>query len=242
MRCEFKAQADAGPDQGRYKRTLPDEQIPFSATQGRTVFQEALTGGGMHSYFALAEQFQTQAEPTYCGISSLVMVLNALQVDPKRRWKGVWRWFNEDVADCCQQLVKIDKEGITLDRLAELGRCNGVDVVSVHADAHAESIETFRREVSRVTSRVVGDGVTGEALIASYSRATLGQTGNGHFSPIGGYHAAQDLVLIMDVARFKYPPHWVALPALWRAMQSVDADTGLSRGYLLIRANAPRTI
>jgi Phytochelatin synthase len=31
----------------------------------------------------------------------------------------------------------------------------------------------------------------------------LGQTGSGHFSPIAGYHAATDSVLILDVARFK---------------------------------------
>lgn len=25
------------------------------------------------------------------------MVLNALEVDPKRRWKGNWRWFSGNV-------------------------------------------------------------------------------------------------------------------------------------------------
>ena len=29
------------------------------------------------------------------------------------------------------------------------------------------------------------------------------QTGDGHFSPIGGYDPENDLLLIMDVARFK---------------------------------------
>ena len=24
----------------------------------------------------------------------------------------------------------------------------------------------------------------------------------------GGYHAERDMVLILDTARFKYPPHW----------------------------------
>jgi len=51
-------------------------------------------------------------------------------------------------------------------------------------------------------------------LIASYDRASLGQTGNGHFSPIGGYHMERDLVLVLDVARFKYPPHWVSAERL----------------------------
>jgi hypothetical protein len=49
-----------------------------------------------------------------------------------------------------------------------------------------------------------GSGGSGpEILLAGYSRKALGQTGDGHFSPIGGYHRGRDLVLLMDVARFK---------------------------------------
>ena len=42
-----------------------------------------------------------------------------------------------------------------------------------------------------------------EHLVVSYSRRTFSQTGDGHFSPVGGYHKERDLVLILDVARFK---------------------------------------
>ena len=42
-----------------------------------------------------------------------------------------------------------------------------------------------------------------EVVVVSYSRKQLGQTGDGHYSPIGGYHRASDQVLILDVARFK---------------------------------------
>eukprot|EP01032_Pedospumella_encystans_P007655 gene7655-9160_t len=73
-------------------------------------------------------------------------------------------------------------------------------------------------------------------MIASYSRRDLEQSGSGHFSPIGGYCAERDMVLIMDVARFKYPPHWVPLAALYQAMQRVDPETGKCRGYMLLSA------
>lgn len=56
------------------------------------------------------------------------------------------------------------------------------------------------------------------------------QTGTGHFSPIGGYHAGKDMALILDVARFKYPPHWVPLKLLWEAMDHFDETTGQRRG------------
>ena len=59
------------------------------------------------------------------------------------------------------------------------------------------------------------------------------QTGTGHFSPIGGYNAERDMALILDVARFKYPPHWVPLKLLWEAMDSIDQSTGKRRGYII---------
>jgi hypothetical protein len=51
---------------------------------------------------------------------------------------------------------------------------------------------------------------------------------------VGGYHEARDLVLIMDVARFKYPPHWVPLSLLYTAMLDVDQDSGTSRGWMTL--------
>lgn len=73
--------------------------------------------------------------------------------------------------------------------------------------------------------------------MVSYSRRAFNQTGDGHFSPVGGYHRSRDLVLILDVARFKYPPHWVSLPMLYEAMSRPDPVTGLPRGYLLMSAH-----
>ena len=68
-------------------------------------------------------------------------------------------------------------------------------------------------------------------MVVSFCRQSLGQTGDGHFSPIGGYDEEGDRVLVLDVARFKYPPYWVKLPELWEAMKGVDSATGMPRGY-----------
>merc|ERR1712032_276346 len=89
----------------------------------------------------------------------------------------------------------------------------------------------------RATVRTTLGGTQREFLVASYSRQRLGQTGGGHFSPIGGYHEESDSVLIMDVARFKYPAHWVPLEELVQAMLCPDPDTGRPRGYLHLRAH-----
>ena len=36
----------------------------------------------MDNYFKLSEQFVTQSETASCGPASLIMVLNALEIDP----------------------------------------------------------------------------------------------------------------------------------------------------------------
>lgn len=83
--------------------------------------------------------------------------------------------------------------------------------------------------------------VRGEVPGAAYDRTALGQTGSGHFSPLGGYHAAKNLVLMLDVARFKYPAHWMDENCLWQAMQRIDPTTNQARGWMVIRASARRS-
>src|SRR5687768_4068154 len=111
-----------------YRRPLPAETVAFASPEGRRLFREALADDGLDGYFPLAEQFHTQADPAFCGLGSLVVALNALGVDPGRLWKGPWRWFAEDLLDCCVPLDEIRRRGLDLDELACLARCNGAAV------------------------------------------------------------------------------------------------------------------
>lgn len=52
------------------------------------LFIEAIQSGTMENFYRLISYFQTQSEPAYCGLASLSMVLNALAIDPGRKWKG----------------------------------------------------------------------------------------------------------------------------------------------------------
>ena len=220
--------AEAGSLQtGFYRRPLPEGLIPFSSAEGRQVFREALLEGGMEGYFRIAEQLHTQAEPAFCGLGTLVVVLNALSIDPGRLWKGPWRWFGEELLDCCRPLDTVKREGITMSQFACLARCNGARVRSYPAEA--STISELRYHV-RAASSAPG----GVHVVAAYSRKALGQSGDGHYSPIGGYHRARDLALILDVARFKYPPHWAPLPVVWEAMQPEDPATQRPRGYFVL--------
>jgi glutathione gamma-glutamylcysteinyltransferase len=213
---------------GFYRRPLPHGLVAFASAEGRAIFREALAEGGMEGYFSLAEQFHTQAEPAFCGLGTLVTVLNALAIDPGRIWKGSWRWYAEELLDCCRPLDEVKKTGVTMPQLTCLARCNGAAVDE--RGAERTSLDALRAAV------VEASGSAGEPhVVAAYARPVLGQTGGGHYSPVGGYHRGRDLALLLDVARFKYPPHWVPLPLLWEAMQAIDEATGRPRGYLVFR-------
>jgi glutathione gamma-glutamylcysteinyltransferase len=228
-----------------YQRCLPQSQIPFASKEGRRLFREALGAGDAENFYFLAEQFRTQDEPTFCGLSTLAMVLNSLRIDPMRTWKGAWRWFNEHNLGCCSETssTKVRAEGLTFDMFKCLASCNGAVATAHRAPtpwADAEDLEDFRRrfrDIVKTTCRSMDRNF----IVISYSRESLGQTGAGHFSPIGGYHEASDSVLIMDVARFKYPPHWVSISDIAEAMTQIDPVSRLPRGVIEVRANPPQT-
>ena len=218
-----------------YRRALPESQIAFSSPEGRLLFAEALANGTLSGFFPLIEQFHTQADPAYCGLASLVMCLNALAIDPGRVWRGPWRWFSEELLDCCTPLDKVKQTGLSLDEVACLARCNGAETTLYRAEEY--DLATFRNAIEQVSRR------DDKVLVTSYARPALGQTGDGHFSPIGGYHSSRDLVLLLDVARFKYPPHWVKVKDLYFSMREPDKSTGRSRGWLqLSRRGMPSIV
>ncbi|PRP86717.1 Glutathione gamma-glutamylcysteinyltransferase [Planoprotostelium fungivorum] len=212
---------------GFYRRPLPDTCVAFESAEGRSIFRDALEDGGMECYFPLAAQFHTQADPAFCGLGTLSMILNAFQIDPGRIWMGPWRWYSETFLDCCLPLEEVQKNGITLPQFVCLADCNGLLTQLNYASE--SDVQKFRNEVSAACRKPEK-----RVVVVSYDRRGLGQTGAGHFSPVGGYDQRRDMVLLLDVARFKYPPHWVSLTLLFDSMKSNDPATERSRGFVTL--------
>ena len=93
---------------------------------------------------------------------------------------------------------------------------------------HSCDFEVFRLALE-ATSRVEDF-----QMICNLSRKVLGQTGDGHFCPVGGYNAEAGMVLLLDTARFKYPPHWVNLNLLYQSVCTSDSESGIMRGFILL--------
>jgi len=161
--------------------------------------------------------------------------LNSLSIDPGYIWKGNWRFFDENTLRTCDKrkpkdnpLQNIMEEGITFEEFLYLAECNGASIIPFFASN--TTLEQFRSAILAACTRRLDD----IRLVCSYNRSTLQQTGTGHFSPIAAYHSQEDLVLILDVARFKYPSHWIPIELLWQSMCTIDSATGKTRGFYLI--------
>ena len=99
--------------------------------------------------------------------------------------------------------------------------------------ATPESLPAFREALAAACR-----APDGPFLVVNYARAALGQTGDGHFSPVGAWHEGEDRLLVLDVARFKYPPHWVKVESLWAAMTALDPSSDEPRGWATLKAAA----
>merc|ERR1719460_2197701 len=159
-----------------YRKPLPTCCIPFSSDEGRSIFKEALAAGFMEGYFRLAAQFRTQEEPSFCGITTMTMVLNALEVDPGRPWKGVFRWYHEKMLDCGHNYEYWEQKGITFDEWKCLATCNGLQILQAVRGSEEGSEEALRTAVKKSCS-----SVSDSVVVVSYDRRGLGQAGSGHF-------------------------------------------------------------
>lgn len=189
-------------------------------------------------YGALAEAFLTQANLAYCGVASSVMALNSLAVPaPPVSGYGRYRFWTQDnlfAAPATRALLppeQVARRGMTLQQLRDLLASAGAEARAIHGSGLA--LAAFRRLVATNLAD------PRDRLLVNYLRSGIGQDGGGHISPLAAYHAASDRVLILDVARYRYPSLWVPLEALWRATRGIDPDSGLSRGLVVVRRPQP---
>lgn len=208
-------------------RKLPDHLTSLESPEGQKLFQESFSSGCSTNFFSLITNFASQSDVSMCGPASLAMVLNALKLDPIRTWRRPWRWWSDEMFACCEGSLQVMKaSGVTLeffDRIAKQQKGIAVDTRG------PGTASEFRKYLLQSATE------PNTHVIVSFGRESLGQTGIGHFSPVAGVHPDKDLVLVLDVARFKYPPYWVKIEELHAAMTGVDPESGVSRGYCVIK-------
>jgi Phytochelatin synthase len=211
---------------------LPDDLINLNSDRGARLLIES---EAMEAYWPLSIQFVTQKNQAYCGVASLVMVLNALGVPaPAAPEFEPFRTFTQDnVLNERTEKIRpqeiLAKKGMTLDQFGEI-----VGTYPVTADVrHAadSSLDEFRTSATQYLD------APDRHVVVNYLRDAIGQERGGHFSPLAAYDADSDRFLLLDVSRYKYPPIWVAADALFAAMNTPDSDSdNKTRGFVLVTA------
>jgi hypothetical protein len=184
------------------------------------------------SFWPLSAQFETQKNQAYCSVATSVMVLNALNIPrPSSSLYPDFPYFTQDdffrsVDPRVATAAQVAGNGMTLDQLGAVLGQFPVTVQKIHASDL--TVDQFRDTIRSVV------GQDGRFVLLNFKRSTVGEVGGGHWSPIAAYDAASDSALVLDVARYKYPPVWVPVTKLYQGAVAVDSDSGLSRGLLIV--------
>lgn len=159
--------------------------------------------------------FEFQHNQSVCGPTSVADVLHSLGIagsqeqvlagSPERTWFGYLLG------------------GLTLDQLGALLARRTGHPVRVLRDL---TLAQFRAEVRQLND-------PHRRVIANFHRGPLFGRGHGHFSPLMAYLPGRDLVLVGDV-NAAYRPFLVGTDRLWRAVTTIDPDTGKRRGLAVV--------
>jgi len=128
-------------------------------------------------------------------------------------------------SDCVVSLIGHDPDGITLDQWGSTVKCWGGNVTVVHA---------ANINPSQFTSLARAAMSKGSQVVINFHRQGLAELGGGHFSPLAAYAPEADKFLIMDVARYKYPPVWATSKDIYTAMNTIDNSSNLTRGFAIL--------
>ena len=209
---------------------LPANLTDLNSDQGEKFFLES---GALATYFPIADNFVTQKTQAYCGVASIVMVLNAAGVpaptSPEYQPYHIFTQDNllDERTDAVLPRDVLARQGMTLDQLGGLLALHPL-TVEVHHAADG-GLDALPRRGARLSRR------EGSFRDRELSAKAIGQQTGGHISPLAAYDAEADRFLILDVARYKYPPVWVKASDLFDAMNTIDAvNDNKTRGYVLI--------
>jgi hypothetical protein len=210
--------------------SIHPELIALDTPDGQSI----LSHSHNKHFWQLMLFYTTQQNLGYCGVASSVMVLNASRLSPPEteaitpfRIFDQDNFFNKDVLKVIHP-SHVKSNGMSLSQLAQAINTFGPATEIIYAaDLNLDQMR------QRVISALDADN---QWIIGNFHRKYIHEVGNGHFSPIAAYDQVSDRFLILDVARYKYPPVWVKTADLYRAMTlSADGKVVRQRGFVIVR-------
>lgn len=212
----------------------PQALVAFDSDEGMA----RLTRSRSKSDFAaLANQFEAQTNPVFCGPTTAAIVLNAQQRErpgaPRSTQESVIAKGRKPRAQVLGEPLTINGRSTTdygyqLRQLDELLQANG-------ASTQLVIVDDSRAEDEIRAALVDNLGRHGDYVVVNYRRDRVGQQGGGHISPLGAYDAESDSFLVLDVNPANAAWVWMPAKTLIKGMRSFD--TVENRGYILVAPN-----
>eukprot|EP00741_Cyanophora_paradoxa_P018385 tig00000204_g17751.t1 len=180
-------------------------------------------------FFNISSHIVTQENQAFCGIATFTTILNALGVPAPELFPGFPYYVQNNLFSAATERVvrraDIEKRGMEMAEWEAFARA----FPGVKAKAHYGN-ETSLEALRGIARRVFAS--SGSFVAINFLRSEMGEIKGGHWSPAAAYDEESDRVLIMDVARFKYPPVWVKLETLLRSMNTRDGAR--HRGLVIV--------
>lgn len=198
--------------------------ISLHSSDGHQLLKEVQEKGDFQAN--LYKIFTKQVGGTSCGLVSCCLVMSAKTATDKFMYTES-NMFNYSQTQVVLKQDEFQRKGMTLVQVRDLLLSHGCQVKMVHSED--SSVEEFRSDAIRALSHADSSC----AVVVNYHMKTLGQSFDfGHHSPIAGYHAGTDRLLLLDT----WPSSdecWAEAKNLFGAMNTVDTDSGKTRGYCI---------
>lgn len=219
--------------------SLSINSLALSVSEPELIYWDSPAGKTLQSripadadYWQLITNFAVQSTQSYCSVASAITALNSMPIaKPVDIAYAPYAYFTQsnfftpDVNKIISAQTVLEL-GMTRVEMVKALTAEGVHATTVAGDIIKE------KALRTLLKKALGDD--GQYVLVNYLRAKLGQEGAGHWSVLAAYDAKSDKVLILDVAKYKYPPVWVSIRTLLDAINTLDSTSMQSRGLVLV--------
>ena len=234
--------------------SIVQELVPFSSDEGLARLTRSTA---KVDFPALANQFEAQSNPAFCGPTSAAIVLNAVRGRSADLPRDRSRLRAEDLRYVPNNYDPTIPR-FTQDNVITKGQKTRAQVLGEPLTINSEQVTDYGYEVRQLDEMLRANGVVtqltivddnkveqdiraelvenlkrrGDYVIVAYLREAVGQRGGPHISPVGAYDAESDSFLVLDVNPAVAGWVWMTTRTLIKGMRTFDKIE--NRGYILI--------
>ena len=237
-------------------KVLP-ELIPFSSDEG---FARLARSTAKVDFPALANQFEAQSNPAFCGPTSAAIVLNAIRGRSADLPRDRSRLREEDLRYVPKNYDPTIPR-FTQDNVITKGQKTRAQVLGEPLTINGKQVTDYGYEIRQLDEMLRANGVVtkltivddnkadqdirselvdnlkrrGDYVIVAFLREAVGERGGPHISPVGAYDAESDSFLVLDVNPANADWVWMPTKTLVNGMRTFDKIE--NRGYILVQPN-----